>query len=603
MAVETIPKLFLQAVNKYQKQDAFRVKKDGHYTDIPHQEVFTKVHHAALGLLSLRLSKGDRIAVLSENRPEWMIADLAILSAGCINVPIYVTVPTNQIEYILKDSEARAVFVSDAKQLEKILVVRPRLSALQYVISFDPHCDTPEIIKLDNLIQSGASVPRLKSYEEMISTITRSDWASIVYTSGTTGDPKGAILTHGNFVSNATTCAAVIGINPSDVSLSFLPLSHVFERTAGYYAMMSAGVTISYAESFDTIMQNLAEIRPTVVTSVPRLYEKMYARIMDAVTSGPYIKKQLFFWALNAGSNYVEQKLSGDLRPMTIRKYNLAKKLVFSKLKQITGGRLRFFVSGGAPLHRTIAEFFHAADLPILEGYGLTETSPVIAVNTFEKFKFGSVGRPIPGVEVKIADDGEILVKGPNVMIGYFKKPDLTNEAIADGWFHTGDIGFVDNEGFLSITDRKKDIIITAGGKNIAPQKIENAIKTSKYIAQVVLIGNRRKFISALIVPNFDNLHKFALAEKIAYTDIPSLLKHPGIIEKVQDAVDRKSKDFASFERVKKFVLLDQDFSIEDNEVTPSLKIKRAYVEEKYRDEIDKLYREPTITTKGGISR
>ena len=536
MVVQTIPQLFFQAVHKHRKKDAFRVKQDGRYIDISHQEALKKVHHAALGLLSLRLTKSDRIAVLSENRPEWMIADLAILSAGCINVPIYVTVPANQIEYILKDSEARAIFLSDAKQLAKVLEVRPRLPALQYVITFDPNCDVPEIIKLDNLIQSGASLPRSRSYEEMIMNIARSDWASIVYTSGTTGDPKGAILTHGNFVSNATTCASQIDLNPSDVSLSFLPLSHVFERTAGYYTMMHAGVTIAYAESFDTIMQNMAEIRPTVVTGAPRLYEKMYARIMDSVTSGPYVKKQLFFWALNAGSNYVQQKLSGHLRSMTVRKYNLAKKLVFSKLKQITGGRLRFFVSGGAPLHRTIAEFFHAADLPIMEGYGLTETSPVIAVNTFSDFKFGSVGKPIPGIEVKIAADGEILVKGPNVMIGYFKKPDLTNEAIEDGWFHTGDIGFLDNEGFLSITDRKKDIIITAGGKNITPQKIENAIKTSKYIAQVVLIGNRRKFISALIVPNFDNLHKFALAERIAYTDIPSLLKHPKIIDKIQEA-------------------------------------------------------------------
>jgi long-chain acyl-CoA synthetase len=592
MAVQTIPQLFLQAVHKHQKKDAFRVKKDGRYSDISHEEAFTKVHHAALGLLSLRLTKGDRIAVLSENRPEWMIADLAILSAGCINVPIYVTVPANQIEYILRDSEAKAIFLSDAKQLDNMLEMRPKLPSLQYVITFDPHCDVPDIIKLDTLIQSGASLPRSKSYEEMIANINGPDWASIVYTSGTTGDPKGAILTHGNIISNATACASLIDLNSEDVSLSFLPLSHVFERTAGYYTMMHAGVTIAYAESFDTIMQNMDEIRPTVVTGAPRLYEKMYARIMDSVTSGPYLKKQLFFWALNAGSNYVQQKLSGHLRPMTIHKYNIAKKLVFSKLKQLTGGRLRFFVSGGAPLHRTIAEFFHAADLPILEGYGLTETSPVIAVNTFNDFKFGSVGKPLPGVEVKIADDGEILVRGPNVMIGYFKKPDLTNEAIEEGWFHTGDIGFLDNEGFLSITDRKKDIIITAGGKNIAPQKIENAIKTSKFIAQVVLIGNKRKFISALVVPNFDTLHNYALSERIAYTDIQSLLKHPKVIDKIQDAIDRKSEDFARFERVKKFVLLDQDFSIEDNEVTPSLKIKRAYVEKKYKDEIDKLYLE-----------
>ncbi len=596
MAVESIPQLFLEAVKKYQKRDAFRFKKEGRYTDISHDEAFGKVHHAALGLRSLRLAKGDRVALLSENRPEWMVADLAILSAGCINVPIYTTLPAKQVAYILKDSEARAVFVSDTTQLAKILEIRENLPELQHIITFASSCDVADVVTLDKLCATGASLPNPKSFEEMIATIGRYDWASIIYTSGTTGDPKGAILTHWNFIINATTSASVLGIGPEDVFLSFLPLSHVFARTAGYYALLDAGVSIAYAESVDTLLQNMVEVKPTLVISVPRLYEKMYARIMDRATSGSAMKKMIFFWAQSVGRVYMKERLEGHIRTLTKHKYALANKLVFSKLKQIVGGRLRFFVSGGAPLHREVAEFFCALGLPILEGYGLTETSPVIAVNTFEAFKFGSVGKPIPGVAVKIADDGEILVKGPNVMLGYFKKPDLTSDAIRDDWFHTGDIGFIDNEGFLSITDRKKDIIVTAGGKNVTPQHIESALKTSKYIAEVVLIGNRRKFISALIVPNFDNVKKFAVDAQIPYTDLTSLLKNPKIVEKIQNEIDRKSVDFASFERVKKFVLLDHDFSIEDGKLTPSLKVKRAIVEQEFKEQINKLYEENAIS-------
>ncbi len=592
MAADTIPQLLLHSARRYNKQSAFKFKQGNAYLNSSHAEVLERVHKAALGLSMLALAKGDRIALLSENRLEWAISDLAILSMGGINVPIYATLPANQIEYILRDSEARAVFVSDAVQMKKIEEIRPNLPMLNTVIIFDPDGTSGDTLTLDGLIEKGSSSTDPPGLEQMIATISSSDWASIIYTSGTTGDPKGVILTHSNFISNALTCAAIIKIGPNDTCLSFLPLSHVLERTAGYYTMLYAGVTIAYAESIDAVPQNLLEICPTVMISVPRLYEKMYARIMETATSGSAVKKNLFFWAVKVGKIFVNEKLAGKISSLTKFKYAVANKLVFSKLKGKTGGRLRFFVSGGAPLARDIAEFFYAAGLPVLEGYGLTETSPVLAVNTFEQFKFGTVGRAIDGVELKIARDGEILAKGPNIMAGYFKKPDRTSEAIKDGWFHTGDIGEIDNEGFLSITDRKKDIIVTSAGKNIAPQPIENSLKTSKYIAEVVLIGNRRNFISAVIVPNFENLIRFANAAGISYNDLAELVKNEKVASKIHKEIDRKSEGFAGFERIKKILLLDKDFSLEMNELTPTLKVKRSIVEQKYKSQIDELYSE-----------
>ncbi len=591
MGVETIPELLLYAAKEYDKPDAFKFKQGGGYKSVSHADVLSRVHKTALGLMKCKLAKGDRVAILSENRLEWAIADLAILSCGCIDVPIYATLPANQVEYILRDSEARAIFVSTAAQMEKIMEIRPNLPMLENVIVFDAR-GGGDFTTLEELMQKGAEASGQPPLESMCTTVGPQDWASIIYTSGTTGDPKGVVLTHSNFMSNTKTCASLIEIGPKDTCLSFLPLSHVFERTAGYYTMLYAGVTIAYAESIDTVPENLLEVRPTVMVSVPRLYEKMYARIMETATGGSALKKNIFFWALKTGRRYVTEKLSGGVSSMTRRKYGLANKLVFAKLKQKTGGKLRFFVSGGAPLARDIAEFFYAAGLPILEGYGLTETSPVISVNTFEHFKFGTVGKPIPGVEARIADDGEIIVRGPNIMVGYFKRPDLTKEVVIDGWFHTGDIGEIDEEGFLKITDRKKDLIVTAGGKNVAPQPIENALKTSKYISQAVLIGNKRRFIAALIVPNFENLIKFAKAAGIPFTDVASLIKNSKVIEKVADEIERKSIGLASFEKVKKFLLLDKDFSLETDELTPTLKVKRSIIEKKFKEQIDELYAE-----------
>jgi long-chain acyl-CoA synthetase len=354
--------------------------------------------------------------------------------------------------------------------------------------------------------------------------------------------------------------------------------------------MLYLGVTIAYAESIDTVPQNFLEVRPTVMVSVPRLYEKMYSRIMQTATSGGLIKKYIFFWALKTGKKYVHAKLAGRLTDGLRKRYRIANKLVFSKLQARTGGRLRFFVSGGAPLMIDIAEFFYAAGLPVLEGYGLTETSPVISANTFKAFKFGTVGKPLPGVDVRLGEDGEILVKGPNVMQGYFNNPASTDEMIVDGWLHTGDIGSIDADGFITITDRKKDIIVTAGGKNIAPQPIETTLKSSKYIAQAVLIGNERKFISAIIVPNFENLLRFAKAARIPFTDLQSLIASPTVKAKIGREIERKSEGLAGYEQIKRFMLLEKDFSLETDELTPTLKVKRAIIENKFKSQIDALY-------------
>ena len=594
MPIETIPQQFLHVVETFNKPDAFRYKPPGgaRYVDVSHREALERVYHAALGLHALQLAKQDRVALLSENRLEWALADLAILSAGCINVPVYATLPAPQVEYILSDSEARAVFVSTPDQLAKVEAGRSKLPKLQHIISFDPECDAEGVITLDALVARGEMVADKPAYKDLIATIGKYDWASVIYTSGTTGVPKGSILTHWNFLSNVNAALSVLRIDPTDSCLSFLPLSHVFERTAGYYTMLTAGVSIAYAETMESVADNMLELSPTIMIAVPRFYEKIHGRVMTAVEQGSGIKKGLFKWAMKTGDKYVAESIAGKVGFMTSRKRGLADALVFRKLKARTGGSIRFFVSGGAPLNPEINKFFHAAGLTLLEGYGLTETSPMISANTFEHLRFGTVGKPLPGVEVKIAPDGEILVRGDLIMQGYYKKPDETNEAIVDGWFYTGDIGHLDEDGFLSITDRKKDIIVTAGGKNVAPQPMENCLKNSRFIDEVIVIGNGRKFVSALIVPNFENLRQFAIGRQIAYTSDDELVAHAQVFELYADEITRLCEPFAGFEQIKKFTILATPLTIESGELTPSLKVKRRIIEGKYKDRIDSLYTE-----------
>jgi long-chain acyl-CoA synthetase len=590
MTIDTIPQQFLHAVEALDKKAAFRHKKGGRFVDVSHRETLERVHQTALGLQALGLAKQDRVGLLSENRLEWAIADLAILTAGAITVPIYPSLPVNQVEYILQDSGARAIFVSTADQLRRVVECRAQVPALRHVIAFDSHCRGESVMTLEDLAGLGAKVEGQPTYRELISTIGRDDCASIIYTSGTTGEPKGSILTHWNILTNVRDCLTVLKLGPEDTCLSFLPLSHALERTAGYYVMLTAGVTIAYAETVDTVAENMIEVSPTVMIAVPRFYEKIYARVLNTVEHSSAVTQGLFRWAVKTGRKYVAEKTSGGASARTRSKRALADALVFRKLKARTGGRIRFFVSGGAPIAREIIEFFHAAGVPILEGYGLTETSPVLSVNTFDDFKLGTVGKPLAHVEIRIAEDGEILARGDNVMQGYYRKPRETSEAIVDGWFHTGDIGHLDEHGFLVITDRKKDVIVTAGGKNVAPQAIENQLKNSKYIDEVVLIGNRRKFISAVIVPNFENLLKSTVSQGLPTQNPGELLRQPQVRELFAAEVDRLCEPFAPFERVKQFVLLDRPLSIASGELTPSLKVKRRIVEQKLMAQIDALY-------------
>jgi long-chain acyl-CoA synthetase len=590
----TLVQLFFGAAERYDKPDALQAKVNGAYQPISHRTLATRVQHVGLGLRALGIERGARVGILSENRPEWAIADYACLTTGLVDVAVYPTLPAEQIAYILKDAGAVALFVSTAVQAAKVAEVRQQLPALRQVIGFGdalwPGVDLT-FATLEARGRAAASESSAARYREEALAVKPDDLATLIYTSGTTGEPKGVMLTHDNFYSNVTVCADVLPFR-NDVALSFLPLSHVFERM-GDYLMMACGVSIAYAESIDTVPANMQEVRPTVMMSVPRLYEKMYARVLENALAGGAVKKRIFFWARSVADKWADQKLAGRApRGLLALAYRVAQKLVFSKLKARTGGRMRYFVSGGAPLAPEINKFFYAAGLTILEGYGLTETSPVIAVNTPQQFRIGTVGKPIPGVEVMIAPDGEILTRGPHVMKGYFNKPEATREALdPDGWFHTGDIGEF-RDGFLAITDRKNDINATAGGKKIAPQPIENMIKTNKYVSQAVVIGDKRKFPVVLVVPNFEQLEKWAKIKNLLWTDRRQLINLPLVQAKMEKEVLRKLSGLASFETPKKVGLLETDFSIESGEMTPSHKVKRRVIEKRYADRVDRLYDE-----------
>ena len=572
---------------------AMRARQGDTWVELSYQDLAERIQDLSLGLLDLGLQTGDRVAILSENRPEWAIADYACLTARCADVPIYPTLLARQVEYNLADSESVAVFVSTQTQLDKVLAARERLPALKHIIAFDPGVTGPGVLSLGAMYAKGRWARQAaSSWRANALKVKPDDLATLIYTSGTSGDMKGVMLTHGNIASNVFTCCTLFSFGDDDECLSFLPLSHIFERMFGHYCMLHSGVVINYAESVDTVASDMQRWRPTLMASVPRLYEKIYGRVMDAVRAGSALKRHIFFWGKRVGEKGVELRLAGRPLPLALRvQLGLADRLVFAKLRARTGGRLRFFISGGAPLSADIAKFFHAAGMPILEGYGLTETSPVIAVNTFQHQRLGTVGLPIPEVEVKIAPDGEILTRGPNVMPGYYKKPEATAEAIdAEGWFHTGDIGLLDQDGFLKITDRKKDLIVTAGGKNIAPQPIERLAKMSRFVSSAVMLGDRRPFPVMLIVPNFENLSAWAKQEGIQSADAAALVALPAVQEKMEREVLATLRDLAKFETPKKFLLLPREFSIETGELTPKLSIKRAVVEQRHRDAIEALY-------------
>ena len=594
---DSLNRLFFGAVERFDKPDALQLKVGGTYQPISHRTVLERVRRVCFGLQELGVKAGDRVAILSENRPEWAIADYACLTGGLTDVPIYPTLPAEQIPHILNDAGVVALFVSNEDQTRKIAEIRAQVPTLKHVIGFTPTRLEGQEMTLADVEKKGAAVDspeRAAEWKRRALEVSPDTVATLIYTSGTTGAPKGVMLTHDNIWSNVSAAVNAVPFEGRDTCLSFLPLSHIFERMAGHYLMFHVGCSIAYAESIDTVPVNMQEVRPTLVCAVPRLYEKMYARVLENALAGGAVKSRIFFWARAVADKWADEKLAGrEPGGFLAFKYRLAQKLVFSKLKARTGGQLRYFVSGGAPLAPEINKFFYAAGLVVLEGYGLTETSPVIAVNTPDAFRIGTVGKPIAGVEVKIAEDGEILTRGPHVMKGYYNRPDDTRQSIdADNWLHTGDIGRLE-DGFLRITDRKKDIIVTAGGKNIAPQPIENMVKTNKYVSQAVMIGDKRKFPVMLIVPNWDNLEKWAKIKNLIYTDRASLLAMPMTQAKMEKEVLGAMKGLAKFEMPKKIGLLEHDFSIERGELTPKLSVKRKVVDTNYKSQIDKLYEGP----------
>jgi long-chain acyl-CoA synthetase len=595
--IETLPQLFLTTVASYPKDDYMMYKKDGSYRSLSTAEFAKRVRQFSLGLAALGHRPGDRLIILAESSPWWVMTDLANVCAGGVTVPIHSVLTPEQIKYIINDSEAGIVVFSNREIWKKLEALRPGLPRVRAFISFDE--DAPEgVASFDKVREMGGRVDGedARQFETMANTVRPGDLAAIIYTSGTTGVPKGAMLTHANFVSNTIGASTVIKISDKETGFSFLPLSHTLERI-GMLAYLYNGCSIAFAESMNTLLENLLEIRPHLMVSAPRIFEKIYAGIMNKVLSSPPLKKKIFFWALKVGKKHGANKLGGQpISPFLQAKRNLAHKLVFEKIIGLTGGRIRLFLSGGAPLSKDIAEFFYAIGLLILEGYGLTETSPVISLNAIGHMKFGSVGKPIPGVEVRIAEDGEILTRGPHVMKGYYKMPDETAEVFNGDWFRTGDIGRFDEDGFLVITDRKKDIIVTSGGKNIAPQQLENLLKASPYISNAVVTGDRRKFVSAIIVPNFEKIEDYAASRGIPTANRSGLVRNPDIVGFLMGEVDRTTADLASYEKIKKIVVLERDFEIDAGELTPTLKVKRNIIENKYRGLIDALYVETAGT-------
>lgn len=595
MAPQTIVDLFEEAVTHKSRTDALLVKRKDNFQPLSSVEVRSQVQGMVAGLMDLGVEGGDRIALLSENRPEWLVSDIAILSAGAINVPVYPTLPSNQIEGLLNDAGVKIIILSTAEQLEKIREIQSKVPTLQATVVMDleePESDS--LRSFANLQDQGRKAWQRDpaAYLKVRQGIDPQDVATIIYTSGTTGPPKGVMLSHANIVANLLELSRVFEFDHKDRVLSLLPLSHIFERVA-HYLMFYCGVSIAYAESIEKVPINMQEVQPTVVACVPRFFEKLYDRVMESRQLTTGLKRALSDWAFGVGERHTRHILQGTTPPpgLAFQRF-LASKIVFAKLQQRIGGRLRFFISGGAPLDPRLAEFFLSAGILILEGYGLTETSPVIAVNNPNRYRFGTVGPPLPGLEVRIADDGEVLTRGPSVMLGYYNRPDETREVIQDGWFHTGDIGHLDPDGFLKITDRKKDLIVTAGGKNVAPQPIERLLKASPAVLNAVVLGDKRPYLCALVVPNPDVVTDHARGRGLSFGSYGELLQTPQIREFLMNAVENSTAGLASFETVKKIIPVEKDFTIEDGELTPTLKVKRRIVEKRFKDQIEALYEE-----------
>jgi long-chain acyl-CoA synthetase len=587
----TLPSRFLNVVDNLPNPRAQMVRRDGRWESISSQEFLRRVAGLSTALVELGVKPGDRVGLFSANRPEWHTADFAINGSGAITVPVYYNESPDRMTYILKHCGAKVVFVVGTAQLRRFLNVRKELPELEQIIVADVEPDIPtECLRYETLV-AGAGAADISSYRLRASQVLPGQLASLIYTSGTTGEPKGVMLTHTNFCSNVHDLGHDFSLDPAqDLALSFLPLAHVYGRTCDYIYIFQ-GAPLAYVEAVDSVAQALLEVRPTIIAAVPRFFEKIYARLVEQGSKNTGVKRKIFDWAVNVAERTAPWRATGASASLALKtQWMLADKLVYKKIRQGTGGRLRIVSSGGAPLSKALAEFFWTVGIPIYQGYGLTETSPIVSSN-YPDNRVGSSGKPIANVQVRAAEDGEILVKGPCVMQGYYKNPEATREVLTeDGWFSTGDIGYLDKDNYLFITDRKKDLIKTAAGKFVAPQPIENTLKTSPYILNAMVVGDRRKFIAALIVPNPVTVAARAADQGIKFASNAEMAAHPWVRSLIEAETKRLTVHLAQYETIKRFALLPEDFTFDNGSLTFTLKLKRRVVEQQYATVIESLY-------------
>ena len=591
MPYATLTKKLLDVVDRLPNDRAATLRVNGHWEALSSAEFLRRIAGFSAALEQLGVKPGDRVGLFAPNRPEWHIADFAILGLGAADVPIYFNESPDRIAYILNHSGAEVVFVAGEMQSRRLLECRDRLTSVKHIICAAAPADLgDDVLRYENFAAAGDDAATAE-YRLRAARVTADQLATIIYTSGTTGEPKGVMLTHSNFSSNEEASSQAYGMSPADSAVSFLPLSHVYERVIAY-AYLFRGVPVAYVERMEDLPQALLEVHPTLAAAVPRVFEKTYANIMQKGHENTGVKRRLFDWATQVAAASVRWRAYGEHAPLGLRlRWNIADRVVYSKIRAGVGGRMRAFISGGGPLSRELAEFFWAVNVPVYQGYGLTESSPVVSANVPGANKVGTVGKPIANVEVRIAEDGEIFVHGPCVMKGYYLKPEETRAVISpDGWLATGDIGKLNGDGYLSITDRKKDLFKTAAGKFVAPQPIENQLKSSLLISNAVLVGDKRKFISALVVPNFTAVESFARQQGHTFSAHEQLAADPWVHDLIGKEVARVNANLAQYETIKRFALLDHDFTFDGGQLTYTLKLKRRVIEERYAKVIEGLY-------------
>jgi long-chain acyl-CoA synthetase len=593
METNNLASMLRASAREHADQTAMRYEVDGEWQTVTYRELDDKIRAVGSALLELGIRPGDKIGIFSPNRPEWTIADFAALSVGAVSVAIYATHTASDAEYLARDADLRLVFVGEQEQYDKVRSFIDGLDQLETIIVFDEDVavEGADTVLFDDFVERGRASESQTEIDARLEEIDGDDVATLIYTSGTTGPPKGVMLTHANFFHQFEAVDDRFVVGPSDRSLCFLPLSHAYERTWSFY-VFRCGAENNYVSEPKRVADYLSEVKPTVMVSVPLLYEKIYAAAHARIETASESRRQLFQWALKIGKRYHHKHYAGEaVGPVLTVEHAVADRLVLSKIRDIMGGPKNFLSAGGAPLSKEVEEFFFAAGLLVCQGYGLTETAPMVTCNAPGAFRFGTVGRPVRDVDVRIGDQGEILVRGPNVMKGYYNKPEATREAFVDGWLRTGDIGELDEDGYLRVTDRIKDLIITHGGENIAPQHIETVLKLDPYIDQVIAVGDERKFLTAIIVPEFHALTEYAREHDIPFETLTDLVHRPEIRDFYRAHIEQCSANLAPYERIKEFTLLDHELTQEDGEVTPTQKVKRKVIADRYADRIEEMYR------------